>query len=223
MSCGVRPGRSGFPPAAGCEKGELELNRFPAVLTLLRRERGLTQKQAAAELGVSQALLSHYERGIRECGLDFLVRAADYYGVTCDFLLGRTPGGRDSAPGSMTVVDVYEACCAINGLLPSGCEWRAESLGVLSLYSAVTAMAENGKCPKSWIGLKKRARRLTPYMAGMAEAGLVAGIPEKFTGEEPECLKRVIRSAEEMIGRAARTMGDEPLQREKTPGSHSGI
>lgn len=67
------------------------MNHFPAILTLLRRERGLTQKQAAQDLGVSQALLSHYERGIRECGLDFLIRAADYYGVTCDFLLGRGP------------------------------------------------------------------------------------------------------------------------------------
>lgn len=63
---------------------------FPRVLTLLRKERGVSQKQAAAELQVSQALLSHYEKGIRECGLEFLVRAADYYGVSCDYLLGRT-------------------------------------------------------------------------------------------------------------------------------------
>ncbi len=63
---------------------------FPRVLTLLRKERGISQKMAAAELQVSQALLSHYEKGIRECGLDFLVRAADYYGVSCDYLLGRT-------------------------------------------------------------------------------------------------------------------------------------
>lgn len=63
---------------------------FPRVLTLLRKERGISQKMAAAELHVSQALLSHYEKGIRECGLDFLVRAAEYYGVSCDYLLGRT-------------------------------------------------------------------------------------------------------------------------------------
>lgn len=64
---------------------------FPRVLTLLRKESGISQKKAAADLGVSQALLSHYEKGIRECGLDFLVRVADYYGVSCDYLLGRTP------------------------------------------------------------------------------------------------------------------------------------
>ncbi len=63
---------------------------FPRIITLLRKEKGMSQKQAAAELGVSQALLSHYEKGIRECGLDFLVRAAKYYDVSCDYLVGIT-------------------------------------------------------------------------------------------------------------------------------------
>ena len=64
---------------------------FNRIITLLRKERGITQKQAAADLGVSQALLSHYEKGIRECGLDFVVRVAEYYDVSCDYLLGRSP------------------------------------------------------------------------------------------------------------------------------------
>ena len=64
---------------------------FNRILTLLRKEKGLTQKEAAASLGISQALLSHYEKGIRECGLSFVVRVADFYGVSCDYLLGRSP------------------------------------------------------------------------------------------------------------------------------------
>lgn len=69
---------------------------FSRKITLLRKEKRISQKQAAADLGVSQALLSHYEKGIRECGLDFLVKAADYYNVSCDFLLGRStePSGK---------------------------------------------------------------------------------------------------------------------------------
>ena len=63
---------------------------FARILTLLRKEKKLSQKQAAEDLGISQALLSHYEKGIRECGLDFVVRAADYYHVSSDYLLGRT-------------------------------------------------------------------------------------------------------------------------------------
>ncbi|NLW79753.1 MAG: helix-turn-helix transcriptional regulator [Ruminococcaceae bacterium] len=64
--------------------------QFSRIITLLRKERGVTQKQAAEELGVSQALLSHYEKGIRECGLEFVVRVANYYDVSCDYLLGRS-------------------------------------------------------------------------------------------------------------------------------------
>ena len=65
-------------------------NEFPRILLSLRRERKLTQKQAAKDLDISPALLSHYEKGVRECGLQFVVRAADYYHVSCDYLLGRT-------------------------------------------------------------------------------------------------------------------------------------
>ena len=68
----------------------MELSDFSRVLTHLRKEKGVSQREAAQALGVSQSLLSHYERGIRECWLLFLVRAADYYGVTVDYLLGRS-------------------------------------------------------------------------------------------------------------------------------------
>jgi len=64
---------------------------FSRVLTLLRKERNISQKKAAADLGISQGLLSHYEKAKRECGLDFLVKSADYYNVSCDYLLGRSP------------------------------------------------------------------------------------------------------------------------------------
>ncbi len=64
---------------------------FPRIITMLRKEKKLSQKQVSSELGISQALLSHYEKGIRECGLDFLIKIAEYYDVSCDFLLGRTP------------------------------------------------------------------------------------------------------------------------------------
>lgn len=63
---------------------------FSRSLALLRREKGVPQRLAAKELGISQALLSHYENGVREPGLAFVVKACDFYGVSADFLLGRT-------------------------------------------------------------------------------------------------------------------------------------
>ena len=81
-------------------------SHFSSTLSSLRREKGLSQRQAAADLGVSQALLSHYENGAREPKLEFVVRACDYYNVAADDLLGRVnetaavpppfPGSNDS-------------------------------------------------------------------------------------------------------------------------------
>lgn len=96
---------------------------FPRIITLLRTERKLTQKQAADELNISQALLSHYERGARECGLDFLIKVADFYGVSCDYLLGRTS---DRNGARLTVNDIPEPDSSSDKLL------RGSTLPVLN-------------------------------------------------------------------------------------------
>lgn len=70
---------------------------FSQALSHLRHEKGISQRLAAQELGVSQALLSHYENGIREPGLAFVVKACDYYQVSADYLLGRTSDRSESA------------------------------------------------------------------------------------------------------------------------------
>ncbi len=72
--------------------------RFARALGSLRREKGISQRQAARDLSVSQALLSHYENGVREPGLSFVVRACDYYGVSADYLLGRADGPEERSP-----------------------------------------------------------------------------------------------------------------------------
>ena len=64
---------------------------FSRTLSLLRQEKGVSQRTAAGALGISQALLSHYENGIREPGLAFVAKVCDYYQVSADYLLGRTP------------------------------------------------------------------------------------------------------------------------------------
>ena len=71
---------------------------FPETLSVLRRERNISQRTAAAALHISQALLSHYENGTREPGLGFVCRVCDYYGVTADYLLCRSDN--PDAPGS---------------------------------------------------------------------------------------------------------------------------
>ena len=56
----------------------------------LREDRDLKQKQIAAYLVCDQSLYSKYERGERPVPLDVIVKLADFYGVSVDYLLHRT-------------------------------------------------------------------------------------------------------------------------------------
>ena len=86
---------------------------FSETMSELRRKKGASQRTAAADLGISQALLSHYENGAREPGLDFVCRACEYYGVSAVYLLGRTdaPGG-ETAPRLHALAEELRALAA---------------------------------------------------------------------------------------------------------------
>ena len=76
---------------------------FSRTLSMLRKEQGISQRKVAAALGISQALLSHYENGIREPGLGFVIKVCDYNGVTADYLLGRTMARAGTTNGAEEV------------------------------------------------------------------------------------------------------------------------
>lgn len=76
---------------------------FSTVMSELRHARGLSQRTVAADLKISQALLSHYENGAREPGLAFVCKACDYYGVSADYMLGRTEAPTSSAEQLITL------------------------------------------------------------------------------------------------------------------------
>lgn len=56
----------------------------------LREDNDLTQKQISEYLMCGQSLYSKYERGEREIPLNLLIRLADYYKVSLDYLVGRS-------------------------------------------------------------------------------------------------------------------------------------
>ena len=56
----------------------------------LREDSDLKQRQLAEYLVCDQSLYSKYERGERMLPLDLAVKLADFYGVSVDYLLGRT-------------------------------------------------------------------------------------------------------------------------------------
>lgn len=56
----------------------------------LREDADLSQREIAAYLGIQQTVYSRYERGFQTIPLEHLIRLADYYNVSTDYLLGRT-------------------------------------------------------------------------------------------------------------------------------------
>ncbi len=56
----------------------------------LREDHDLMQKEIAAVLGIQQTVYSRYERGFQTIPLEHLIKLANYYQVSTDYLLGRT-------------------------------------------------------------------------------------------------------------------------------------
>ncbi|MBQ3203319.1 MAG: helix-turn-helix transcriptional regulator [Clostridia bacterium] len=56
----------------------------------IREDRDIRQKDIAAVLNVSQNTYSQYETGVISLTAEVLVKLADYYGVSIDYLLDRT-------------------------------------------------------------------------------------------------------------------------------------
>lgn len=64
-------------------------------IKMLREKRGLIQELLAAEIGVTQQMLSKYENDITIIKVDVLKRIAEYFNVTTDYLLGLSDMKRD--------------------------------------------------------------------------------------------------------------------------------
>lgn len=66
------------------------MNVFPDRLTHLRLTRNLRQTDLARYLHVSTSAISNYEQSIRCPDIELLIQIADFFGVSTDYLLGRT-------------------------------------------------------------------------------------------------------------------------------------
>ena len=64
--------------------------RFGELLAKLRKEKGILQKELATYLNVTVATISNYEKGVHSPDYETLVRLADFFDVSTDYLLQRT-------------------------------------------------------------------------------------------------------------------------------------
>ena len=60
------------------------------ILKEIRKAKGISQLKLAMDLNTNQNTISRYETGEREPGINELIKIADYFNVSIDYLVGRT-------------------------------------------------------------------------------------------------------------------------------------
>jgi transcriptional regulator with XRE-family HTH domain len=81
------------------------MNMFPARLRALRKGLNLTAKELGAKFNLAESTISGYETGARKPDTETLEKFADFFGVSTDYLLGRTD---DPTPPSEKQIDLSE-------------------------------------------------------------------------------------------------------------------
>ena len=187
---------------------------FSSTITELRKRKGLSQKAAANELGISQALLSHYENGIRECGLDFVLRVANYYGVSCDYLLGNSESSVSfdmveniqdvSQDSEMSINTLYRASALLGAKFYKNNKngEKMQNIYAINAYLLIVKGVESGYIPKNWIGLnipnKIQLQFFQVLSNSMLEEIEKNTKPYKFQ-EIPLCIKTITSWANEFL------------------------
>lgn len=203
-------------------------SNFNERLVQLRTEKGISQKEAAVDLGVSQALLSHYEKGIREYSLSFLCRVAEYYGVSTDYILGRTKSrlGLDSEITErdediiFNTASVYKAAIMGHERMNAGSAQAGEYTDILyalTIYRTLFTAAQKGYIPKRWFSVNPKyadsfALALTEtYLKDFPEKTVNA---RRYGGPEPKSIEAVIKGVENIIRKSANTLGTLPKEKD---------
>ena len=95
----------------------------------LRQKKRISQRSLAMELGITGQTLSNYEVGTREPSHEMVLRLADYFNVTTDYLLGRdnpppalpenekAPTSSEEPAGELTTAEIVQRYLLDRGLL----------------------------------------------------------------------------------------------------------
>lgn len=107
-------------------------------LTKLRNEKGLTRVQLAEELNIPMTTLRNYEQDEREPGHKFLIKAAQYFGVTTDFILENektpAPEGTEDEEKVQEVVQGLTRLLVEAGWIAHGADLTDAQLRTLASY-----------------------------------------------------------------------------------------
>lgn len=114
-------------------------------ITQLRQEKGLYQKELAAYLNLSIGTISNYEQGIHYPDLDTLCRLADFFDVTTDYLLNRTPHRYDPEKLNQPITQDYTVGDLVNTTLelsPRGVSSLLDYIELICLRESLSSQTQ---------------------------------------------------------------------------------
>ena len=102
-------------------------------LKMLRSARGVLQKDIAALLGIDRTTYVKYEKGVSEPSIETLLKLADYFGVSVDFLLGREDEDTKKEIAALPDDDLNsEIISLLTSLFPGREEFALKTLQTIS-------------------------------------------------------------------------------------------
>lgn len=91
--------------------------KFGELLAMLRKERGILQKELATYLNVTVATISNYEKGVHAPDYETLVKLADFFDVSTDYLLQRTEYKSSISTLNQKLIVNYTVSELVNAIL----------------------------------------------------------------------------------------------------------
>ena len=86
---------------------------FSTILKELREKKNYTQEELGAMLNLTKNAISHYENNANQPSLDTIIKLADIFDVSIDYLLGRSPNNISYSKlaqkyiGKITVTELF--------------------------------------------------------------------------------------------------------------------
>lgn len=104
------------------------ISKFSTRLRELRLNKGLRQEQVAKLIGVNKSAISTYKNDTRQPSFEILVRLANLYRVTTDYLLGQTNTRSVDLSGlteqeAALIREIVEAMSKQNEIINNMCVW----------------------------------------------------------------------------------------------------
>lgn len=118
------------------------MSRFGDILSELREDRGLTQKQLAEEFHVSNSSISSLETGYRVPSVEMLVNLAAYFDVTTDYLLGLSDSSLSPSVLSKRIAQEVTAAELINMIESLSASQKSALLLILKDMSIVADLVK---------------------------------------------------------------------------------